>query len=308
MGGFFRKSLEEMIRETALKALLYEVSVSPKPGLVDRFHNGAHGDMDFFSFINSATAIVPFFADCAVAGFDYRAKADDDDGGLATVPALFESLRQGGRIAEELMREASGGVNTHRGMIFSLGVISAAYGFLFHDQERPPADALFSLCQSMTRNLEADFAGTGTVLSHGEAIYCSEGIAGIRGEASRGFPSVRDYSLPQLARMREGGASFNDAGIVILLGLLARIDDTNIIYRSDVQTLRAVQRDLLEFMAGNPDPQAVVEKARRLDREFIQKNISPGGSADLIGLTFFLHLLLSVQNEPSDPSRTRASF
>ena len=288
MGGFFRKTLEERIREAAFKALLYEAAVSPKPGLVDRFHNGAHGDMDFFSFINSTAAIVPFFADCATAGFDYREKADDDDGGLA----LFESLRQGGRIAEERMREASGGANTHRGMIFSLGVISAAYGFLFYDHERPPPDALFSLCQSMTRNLEADFVGTRPALSHGEAIYRSQGIAGIRGEVARGFPSVRDYSLPQLVRMREGGASFNDAGIVILLGLLARIDDTNIIHRSDVQTLRAVQDDLLEFLNSNPDPLAAMEKARQLDHEFIEKNISPGGSADLLGLTFFLHLLL----------------
>ncbi|MDR0759687.1 MAG: citrate lyase holo-[acyl-carrier protein] synthase [Treponema sp.] len=289
LGGFFRKNLEGTIRSAAVKALLYEAAVSPKPGLVDRFHNGAHGDMDFFSFINSTAAIAPFFADCAAAGFDYRETAEMDDGGLA----LFESLRQGGRIAEERMREASGGANTHRGMIFSLGIISAAYGFLFHDQERPPAEALFALCQSMTRNLKADFAGAGRALSHGEAIYRSQGIAGIRGEVSRGFPVVRDYALPHLARMLEQGISLNDAGIVILLGILARLDDTNIIHRSDLATLRAVQEDLREFLEKNPDPLAATEKARRLDREFTQKNISPGGSADLLGVAFFLHLLFS---------------
>ncbi|MDR2247606.1 MAG: citrate lyase holo-[acyl-carrier protein] synthase [Treponema sp.] len=292
LGGFFRKNLEEAIRSAAVKALLSEAAVSPKPGLVDRFHNGAHRDMDFFSFINSAAAIAPFFGDCAAAGFDYRetaGPAGPDDGGLA----LFESLRQGGRIAEARMREASGGANTHRGMIFSLGIISAAYGFLFHDQERPPAEALFALCQSMTRNLKADFAGGSRALSHGEAIYRSRGIAGIRGEVSQGFPVVRDYALPQLAHMREQGIPLNDAGIVILLGILARLDDTNIIHRSDLATLRAVQADLREFLERNPDPPAAAEKARQLDREFMQKNISPGGSADLLGVTFFLHQLFS---------------
>jgi holo-ACP synthase/triphosphoribosyl-dephospho-CoA synthase len=289
MAGFLRKALEEKIREAALKALLYEAAVSPKPGLVDRFHTGAHGDMDFFSFIDSAAAIIPFFAACAAAGFDYREKAGPDDGGLA----LFESLRQGGRLAEERMREASGGANTHRGMLFSLGLLSAAYGFLFYDHERPPADALFGLCRSMTRNLEADFARPGLALSHGEAIYRAGGISGVRGEAARGFPAVRDYALPRLARMLEAGVSPNDAGVLILLGLLARIDDTNIIHRSDLGTLRAVQEDLREFFAGDPSPRAAAEKARLLDGEFIQKNISPGGAADLLGVTFFLRLLLA---------------
>ncbi|MDR2632735.1 MAG: citrate lyase holo-[acyl-carrier protein] synthase [Treponema sp.] len=289
MGGFFRKTLEETIRTAAVKALLYEAAVSPKPGLVDRFHNGSHDDMDFFSFINSAAAITPFFADCAAAGFDYREKPEADDGGLA----LFESLRQGGKLAEARMREAASGANTHRGMIFSLGVISAAYGFLFHDQERPPAKALFDLCRSMTRNLQADFAGYSPTPSHGEAIYRSQGITGIRGEVSRGFPVVREYSLPHLTRMLEEGVSLNDAGILILLGILARLDDTNIIHRANLETLRAIQEDLLTFLEKNPDPPAATEKARQLDRAFLQKNISPGGSADLLGITFFLHLLCS---------------
>jgi holo-ACP synthase/triphosphoribosyl-dephospho-CoA synthase len=178
-------------------------------------------------------------------------------------------------------------------MLFSLGLLSAAYGFLFYDEDRPQADALFGLCRSMTRNLEADFALAGPALSHGEAIYRARGITGIRGEAARGFPAIRDYALPRLSGMLEAGVPPNDAGVVILLGLLARIDDTNIIHRSDLETLQTVQKDLLEFLDGNPDPEAAAEKARQLDREFIQKNISPGGSADLLGLTFFLRLLLA---------------
>jgi holo-ACP synthase/triphosphoribosyl-dephospho-CoA synthase len=289
MGDSFKKKMEEGIRSAALRALLYEVAVSPKPGLVDRFHNGAHGDMDFFSFINSTAVILPFFADCATAGFDYRENADEDD----RERTLFESLRLEGRIAEDLMKEATGGANTHRGMIFSLGVISAAYGFLFHEHEQPSPEDLFNLCRSMTRDIEKDFAEAGPILSHGERIYHSRGIAGIRGEVSQGFPRVREYALPHLARMLDEGMSINDAGIVILLGLLARIEDTNIIHRSNLETLRAIQKDILEFLEGNPDPEAAEEKVQQLDREFIQKNISPGGSADLLGVTFFLHLLLS---------------
>ena len=105
---------------TALKSLLYEVSVTPKPGLVDRDNPGAHGDMDYYSFIDSAAALAPYFSRCAALGRD----------SLCEPGEVLTRLRPLGLEAEEAMKQATGGANTHKGLIFSLGILCAAAGRL----------------------------------------------------------------------------------------------------------------------------------------------------------------------------------
>ncbi|GHV19420.1 protein CitXG [Spirochaetia bacterium] len=284
MAKWLREKLADTVSSAAVRSLTGEIAVTPKPGLVDRDNSGAHRDMDFFSFINSTAAILPYFRDCACAGFE---SAGDPI-------ALFESLRPRGRIAEVLMREASGGANTHRGAIFSIGILSAAYGRLYRDEKKPELSKLMELCRAMTSRLGEDFSD-GKVLpeaSHGELVYSQNGIPGIRGEVSRGFPTVCSYSLPTLRRILAQGHSMNDAGIAALLCLLAHTDDTNIIHRSNLETLRRIQRDLGAFLEPNPGIEDLREKAAALNRDFIARNISPGGCADLLGVTLFLHGLL----------------
>jgi holo-ACP synthase/triphosphoribosyl-dephospho-CoA synthase len=281
METWLRRNLGDLISSAALRAMMGEAAVTPKPGLVDRANNGAHRDMDFFTFINSAGELLPWFRFCALAGF----------GEELDPAALFDALRPEGKMAEVLMRKATGGVNTHRGMIFCLGLLSAAYGRLYRDNEKPELPALLDLCRAMTARLAEDFSRPSAEVSHGERIYAKNGIQGIRGEVSRGFPSVSEYALPLLNRLLKAGHTMNDAGAAVLLKLLTLTEDTNIIHRSNPETYKAIQSDLIAFLASEPGMEATLEKAARLDEEFISRNISPGGSADLLGVTFFLYWL-----------------
>jgi holo-ACP synthase/triphosphoribosyl-dephospho-CoA synthase len=288
MENFLRKKLEKIISAAAIRALMGEAAITPKPGLVDRANNGAHRDMNFFTFIDSAAAVLPYFTECALAGFE-SAPAPEGPGSPA---ALFDSLRLGGKIAEIEMKEATGGVNTHRGIIFSLGILSAAFGRLYRGEENPPLDRIFDLCQSMTCRLGEDFSRVppeGAALSHGESLYLRHGLRGIRGEVSRGFPSVRNFSYPALLRMLDQGHSLNDSGVAAFLALLAHTEDTNIVHRSGPEELDSIQKNTAAFLAAKPSAEEILQKAAEMDSEFIKLNISPGGCADLLAATIFLH-------------------
>ena len=291
--GRQRERLAETISAAALKAIIGEAAITPKPGLVDMANSGSHRDMDFFSFIDSAAAILPYFRDCALAGFDSTLSPED----------LFESLREPGKVAERAMRKATGGVNTHRGIIFSLGVLSAAWGRLYREKEPTPEEAL-ELSAKMCARLSADFhlSAASHAASHGEAIHARWGIKGIRGEVAAGFPSVRRV-FPLFRRMLAepepepdghtppAGRRLNNAGVAALLNLIACVEDTNIIHRGGHGVLESVRQELRAFLAAGPSMGEMREKAAELDRDFIARHISPGGSADLLAVILFLHYL-----------------
>jgi holo-ACP synthase/triphosphoribosyl-dephospho-CoA synthase len=293
MEHFFRENLGNIISGAALGALMGEVAVTPKPGLVDRAGNGAHRDMDFFTFIDSAAAVLPYFRDCALTGFESPSDP----------AALFNSLRFRGKIAELDMRKASRGVNTHRGLIFSLGIISAAFGRLYRREEKPALEDTLALCRAMTARLgedlfrvqksgpETDTTRGNMALSHGETVYIRHGMNGIRGEVSRGFPAVLNTAFPVLCRLLDEGHSLNDAGTAALLHLLAITEDTNIVHRSSPEKLGEIQKNISAFLAAKPSVKEILKKAAELDREFIREHISPGGSADLLAVTLFLYRL-----------------
>ena len=280
MKNSVKRTLGDTVSSAAVWAMMTEASVTPKPGLVDRNNPGSHGDMDFFTLIHSATALLPWFRDCALAGFN---SVDD--------PAvLFESLRPPGMTAEDVMKKSTGGINTHKGYIFSLGILSAAYGRLYRITRKPALDGVIQFAKEMTVNLRDDFSRSHkkNEITHGEAVFAHTNIQGIRGEVSLGFPSVIECALPLLRRLLQQGHSLNDAGVAVLLRLMARVQDTNLIHRGGIEAFRSIQKDLLDFLCIEPDMQAVMEKAEAMDREFILKKLSPGGCADLLGITFFL--------------------
>jgi holo-ACP synthase/triphosphoribosyl-dephospho-CoA synthase len=286
MENFFRENLGNIIQGAALGALMGEVAVTPKPGLVDRANNGAHKDMDFFTFIDSAAALLPYFRNCGLVGFESPSPPAE----------LFNSLRFRGKAAEIDMREASGGVNTHRGLVFSLGILCAAFGRLYRRDENPGPEDTLELCRLMTARLHEDFSRAGDgpgreAPSHGEALYMRHGLCGIRGEVSRGFPAVRNRAYPALLRLLEGGQSLNDAGVAVFLHLLAETEDTNIVHRSNPGELRRIREETAAFLAARPSMEDIRKKAAELDGEFIRLNISPGGSADLLAVTLFLYRL-----------------
>ena len=270
----------------ATRALLYEVNATPKPGLVDRRNNGSHRDMDIFTFIDSSVTLTPFFRDMVRMGLGY-------DGPVA---GLLPRLRFPGQWAEDAMFVATTGVNTHKGLIFSLGLLCAAAGLARAGGLALTPEVLLPLCGEIAaatpeelRRMEA------AAETHGEGVFRKFGLTGARGEAARGYPDVREYGYPVLKRMREKGCGWNDAGVAALLHLLAHVQDTNIVARSDLNMLRKVQSQVADMLARDGDDvEKLLADAAELDAQFMAAGISAGGCADLLALSYMLCFLESV--------------
>lgn len=263
----------------AARALLYEVCTTPKPGLVDAEGSGSHGDMDLFTFINSSTALQPYFTDCARIGMETVGLTPEE---------TFDKLRFRGRTAEQEMYDATGGVNTHKGAIFSLGLLCGAAGRL-SGQERN-AQQLLQLCSEMVRGItDRELRQQNKADTNGKRLYSHYGVTGIRGQAENGFPAVLEHGLPVFRAGIAKGLSVNDAGCAALLHLIANTQDTNLMARSDLLTQQQLAAELGRILEKEPYPG--IEVLRELDREYTERNLSPGGSADLLAVTYFLHFL-----------------
>lgn len=276
-----REYLCEYIAVQAYLSLHQEVSTTPKPGLVDRDNTGAHKDMDIRHFFASENALRPFFYRFAEAGFLSR-----DDAPTET----FQKIRTIGREAEETMLKATHGVNTHKGAIFSLGILCAAAGRLDPSDWRPKK--LLQECAAMTKGLvQQDFSHItlDNAATSGEKLYAQYGITGARGQAEAGFPAVHHVGLPTLKEGLSRGLSLNDAGAATLLHLICAADDTNLIKRSSRESQLQLQKTIADLLKHDPFPS--LETLKALDQDFTEQNLSPGGSADLLAATYFLWFL-----------------
>lgn len=275
---YFNKQYAEQIAGKAVNALITEVCITPKPGLVDRLDNGAHKDMDMFTFINSATSLFSYFNRLVIYSGTFEGEAEQ----------LLKSIRIIGRQAEEIMLTATKGVNTHKGAIFSLGIISAALGYM-HGKNIPiTPESLFSMCSKIANDLKADFKDN-HIKTNGERIYRKHGITGIRGEAAEGFPHIRNVALPIYVDYLSKGFTCEQSGAISLLHLIAEVDDTNVIARSDLKTLQDIQNRVRRELKEEQDINKLLLFAEKLNSEFIMKNISPGGCADLLAATLFIY-------------------
>ncbi|MCR5294682.1 MAG: triphosphoribosyl-dephospho-CoA synthase CitG [Lachnospiraceae bacterium] len=266
----------------ALRALLYEVATTPKPGLVDRGGSGSHKDMDFFTFLDSSSVLYPYFRECAASGMDTK---------TLSPPETLKALRPLGKLAEGRMLEATGGINTHKGAIFSVGILCGALGRLDRELWADPARVLSeaaAMAAGITgrelAGLKAEDAGTS-----GSRLFLKYGISGVRGQAEAGFPSVLSCGLPVLEEGLAAGRSIDEAGSAALLALLARTPDTNMIARGGLEAAEEAKARAQELLSRSPYPDA--DTIRELDRVFISQNLSPGGCADLLALTYLLHFL-----------------
>lgn len=271
----------------AVRALLYEVTTTPKPGLVDRRNSGSHTDMDSFTFMSSAAALYPYFEACAKTG---RETVD------RPASETFAALRPLGCEAEGEMLEATEGVNTHKGAIFSIGITCAALGRLDRTLWSDPARVLDEV-KAMTRGLtERDFQNVTeeNAVTAGQKLYVQYGITGVRGQVEAGLPVVLNHGLPVLEKGLKLGYGIDRAGCAALLEILAHSTDTNIIARSDRERQMALTRMLRELLARMPYPDETV--LTELDECFMTENLSPGGSADLLALTYLLHFFKTEEH------------
>lgn len=264
--GYFLKADASRIAMVAQRALLTEAIVTPKPGLVDRENSGAHTDMDLFTFADSACVLRDYFEKCAGTGL---AAGDTEP------DVLFEKLRYHGLNAEEQMLGMTHGVNTHKGALFSLGILCCAAGMpgdIFENAARIAKASLVDF-----EKLSSDTASTA-----GEKQFISMKLTGARGEAASGFPTVRNIALPALRTGLDEGMSLNDAALSALIALMARVDDSNVIKRGGPfarETVKNAARPLTY-----PDHAAL----RAINEDFTRLNLSPGGCADLLACALFV--------------------
>lgn len=263
------------IAEAAVDALLLELETSPKPGLVSHVDSGSHDDMDAGTFRRSVAALAPFLEALAGAGAQ---------------GAEMGRLRVIGLEAEAAMLAATGGVNTHRGAIFGLGLLCAAAGARAAgraDRDLPLGLAVSLLWDSDILN------GPILLRSHGTAMRRRYGAGGARLEAAQGFPSVYDIALPALHHARKHRPADEEAARVgACFALIASVEDTNLLHRGGLPGLAFAQRSARSFLRGGGTRQADWrQRALAVHDAFVARRLSPGGSADLLAMALFVDAL-----------------
>lgn len=257
----------------AVAALRLELDTYPKPGLVSRVDSGSHADMDAETFAASADTLEPHFAALARAGA----------AGLA-MPAL----RRIGLEAEAAMRAATGGVNTHRGAIFGLGLLVSAAGALGPDARPLSAGALGAHVRG--RHAAGILDGPELLHAPGARARRCHGVGGAPAEAAAGFPTLYRIGLPALRRaraLRPGDG--NAARVGCCLALVAALEDTNLLHRGGAAGYHFAREAAARFdREGGLARADWFARAEALHHAFVARRLSPGGAADLLAMTLFV--------------------
>jgi triphosphoribosyl-dephospho-CoA synthase len=277
--GRERGRVSELIADQAVLALLRELATWPKPGLVSRVDSGSHTDMDAAMLKASAETLRPFFAELARAGQD---------------GANMGRLRTIGLCAETAMLAVTGGVNTHRGAIFGLGLLCAAAGEVAELSTEGAAVALIRLGEVVTRQWGAEIRRAPIPLfSHGATAFRRYGAGGARVEAASGFRSVYEVGCPALRRGRSLQPDDPEAPAVqACFALIGAVWDTNLLHRGGADGMRYASEAASTFLShggvGAADWRA---RAAAVHAAFVARRLSPGGCADLLAMTLFVDAL-----------------
>ncbi|WP_047306479.1 triphosphoribosyl-dephospho-CoA synthase [Pseudomonas fluorescens] len=272
-------SLPERLADLAVDALIDEADLSPKPALVDRRGNGAHSDLHLGLMHASALSLWPAFKEMAEAALAF---------GAVGLP-LREALGRIGREGERAMLATTGGVNTHRGAIWALGLLVAAAAL----EPRSTRAGSVALRAARLALLEDRYAPR--PLSHGAQVAIRYGVRGAREEAQQGFPAVLQRGLPQLKRSRAQGHGEQNARLDALLAIMSQLADTCVLYRAGEQGLQAMQQGAQAVLdAGGSASLAGRRRLHELDLQLLTLNASPGGAADLLAASLLLDRIESA--------------
>jgi triphosphoribosyl-dephospho-CoA synthase len=272
IGPFAAMSMPERIAALAEQSLQLEIHTWPKPGLVSHVDTGSHTDMDADTFLRSGSAIRPFFTELVDAGMRNSGMPE---------------LRNIGLRAELGMFKATGGVNTHRGAIFGIGLLCAAAGLRLAGF----TDAEVTLGEAVSRRWARGIVdGPRLLSSHGQAAARHFGAGGARQEAALGFPSVYQVGLPALRKAHLLSPDDTEAARVqACFALIAILEDTNMLHRGGLAGLRFAQQSAQSFLdrggIGQPDWRSAAEAVHRA---FVERRLSPGGAADLLAMSLFV--------------------
>ena len=282
-------SLPKLVANLAYHAMNVEVYLTPKPGLVDKRNNGAHHDMNLALFLTSADAIAPYMERFVVAG---RASAKQN------VSQLLRQLRPIGQEAERVMFRATKGVNTHKGMIFNLGLICGAVGWLEAKHLKVDALHIKEVIRQSCEGLVYDELKARVELpaaTAGERIYQQYGLCGARGEAASGMATVMNYALPTYQHCLQAGRSEEESLLRTLLVIMTQNDDTNVVSRGGIEELRFLQNYAAQILENIAIRDHTLEaELIKFDDELIARNLSPGGAADLLSATWLIHEIVQL--------------
>ena len=266
-------SLAERLADLAVDVLIDEADLSPKPALVDRRGNGAHTDLHLGLMHASALSLWPAFKEMAEAATEF---------GEVGLP-LREAVGRIGREGEQAMLDTTGGVNTHRGAIWALGLLVTAVAL------EPQSCSANSVALRAARLALLDDRFAPRPLSHGAQVAQRYGVRGAREEAQLGFPAVMQRALPQLKRSRSAGHGEQNARLDALLAIMTNLADTCVLYRAGEEGLNTMQTGALAVLeAGGSASLAGRRRLHELDQQLIALNASPGGAADLLAACLFI--------------------
>ena len=266
-------TLADRLADLAVEALIDEAELSPKPGLVDRRGNGAHRDMNLALMQASALALWPCFRQMAEAAQAHACI------GLPLRAALGRIGREG----EAAMLATTGGINTHRGAIWALGLLVAARAL------QPEPQPAATLALRAGRIALIDDPAMPHTDSHGREVTRRYAVAGAREQAQLGFPAVTALGLPQLARSRAAQANETHARLDALLAIMGGLSDTCVLWRAGAEGLATVQQGANAVLAaGGSASLAGRRLLKQLDQRLLHLNASPGGAADLLAACLFL--------------------
>lgn len=278
-----------IIGHLASMALQAELDTTPKPGLVDRNDNGAHRDMDHALMQRSIQALHPYFVRLAQLGFTDKQPCHDE---IVNI----------GIEAEREMFKATGGVNTHKGALFSIGLAAVALAgeafsritqaercgtMAYNDVNSKQIQSLSNSIASLAR-LFPDTNGT-----HGSKAKANNILKGALDNAREGYTQLFKAWLPfYIDRIAEGD---NYALHKTLLRIMCDLDDTNIVYRTSIETMKEVKTEAKQMLDTSRNIVNFEAALQAMNTDYIHRNISPGGSADMLSLVVFLSCVVRKQ-------------
>jgi len=267
-------------------ASLFEVCISPSPGLVSPRDSGAHTDMNIFTFVLGSSILAPYFTECVATGWQEAEHS---------LEHVFTRLRSVGVRAERELLSATAGINTQRGQLFVLGLAAGIAGVCLAKGIRVPSPEFFRAVATACRGLtERELSGLTARHSRtaGERLYVEGGYTGVRGEAEAGLPTVEHVGYSALEHAISREVNLNDAAVHALVSMMAFLSDTTVLHRAGEQGLAKVQAAAKIILAeGSVFSARGRELILQAHAAFSAARLSPGGSGDLLALSLALYFL-----------------
>lgn len=273
------QTLIAQIDRLALTALADEVDLVLKPGLVCPESTGSHSDMDYALFQKSIQSLTGYFSNICTLGYNQHA---------------FHDLQQLGVACEQRMLHATNQINTHKGAIFNLGFASAGIGHCL--QQNIPLTAEH-ICEQIIKRWQTDLLHKldRNPQSHGQQMRLKYGIPGAIEQVAYGFELIREKSLPCFKSVMATTGDHERAAMQTLMLLISALPDTNLVWRGGISALLIAQQMAQDFLKNGGVFQTQWRtQIEQINQYFIQHRLSPGGSADLLGVSIFFY---KVENE-----------